>query len=99
MKELPIIGSVLSDTQSSTSSDDNKFGAAGLYGMKLDNTLNEKIKFDYNKPLLTQLFEANFTFQEYHTYINEPKHLINPVRDIKLFETKWLELCSMSTWW
>ena len=32
-------------------------------------------------------------------FINDPKLLINPVRDVKLFENPILEKLSMSPWW
>jgi 4-hydroxysphinganine ceramide fatty acyl 2-hydroxylase len=61
--------------------------------------LNAKVNFDYKKGLLYQVFQADFTFDEYVTYINEPKHLVNPIRDIRLFDNNILEACSMAPWW
>ena len=88
----------------STSSNETKepakeFGASALYGLKLDSKLNSRINFDYTRGLLHQIFEADMSFKEYVTYINEPKHLINPVRDIRLFDNWFLEMCSKSPWW
>jgi 4-hydroxysphinganine ceramide fatty acyl 2-hydroxylase len=61
--------------------------------------LNDKINFDYDRGLLWQIFCADFTFDEYVTYINEPKHLVNPIRDIKLFDHWFLEAGSKAPWW
>ena len=33
------------------------------------------------------------------TYINEPKHLVNPIRDIRLFDNWFLEMCSKAAWY
>jgi 4-hydroxysphinganine ceramide fatty acyl 2-hydroxylase len=32
-------------------------------------------------------------------FINEPKHLINPVRDVYLFETPLIEIVSKTPWY
>jgi len=106
MKDLPVIGNIVADSDAGGSTDSQKegkpikdFGASGLYGMKLDEKINEKINIDYNKGILYQIFCADFTFNEYYTYINEPKHLINPVRDITLFDFLPFELLTKSYWW
>jgi 4-hydroxysphinganine ceramide fatty acyl 2-hydroxylase len=39
------------------------------------------------------------TFEEYCRFINEPKHLVNPVRDLKLFDSNYLEVLSKTPWW
>jgi len=67
--------------------------------LKLGEKLNEKLNLDYNKPLFIQIFNAEFTFEEYVTFINEPKHLVNPVRDIILFDNWFLETVSRAKWW
>lgn len=41
----------------------------------------------------------DWTFEEYTTYINEPKHLVNPVRNLKIFEFLPMELITMTPWW
>jgi hypothetical protein len=48
---------------------------------------------------MSQLFNADFTFDEYLTYINEPKHLVNPIRDIRLFDHWFLEGGSKCPWY
>lgn len=58
-----------------------------------------KYEFDYDKPLLAQIYKANWSFKEYSQYINEPKILTNPVRDIRLFEADWAEYLSLAPWW
>lgn len=39
------------------------------------------------------------TFEEYVKFIEEPKHLINPVRDIKIFNSNFLEFFSKTPWY
>jgi len=51
-------------------------------GYKLESTL----KFDYNKGIIKQLWTMPMTKDEYIKYVEEPKHIINPVRDIIMFE-------------
>ena len=41
----------------------------------------------------------NWTYDEYFSYIHEPKHLINPVRNLKLFESPILEIFTMTPFW
>jgi len=102
MKELPIIGTLSSSevkSTSSSSSEVKQFGASALYGLKLDDSLNQRINFDYDRGLLIQIFEADFSFEEYVRYINEPKHLVNPIRDIRLFDNEFCESLSKAAWY
>ena len=41
----------------------------------------------------------NLTWDEYVQFINEPKHLVNPVRDIKLFDNPFLEIFTSTPWY
>lgn len=57
-KTIPVVGSVTSSDADSTSSQgSNKKtkltngGATALYGIKMNEELNEKLNFDYDKPL------------------------------------------------
>ena len=54
----------------------------------LDGTILEsKIKLDYSKGLFWQMLTLkDLTWDTYLQFINEPKHLVNPVRDIRLFD-------------
>jgi len=45
------------------------------------------------------LLNANLSWDDYITFINEPKHLVNPIRDIKLFDNPFFEFFTMSPWW
>lgn len=69
-----------------------------LYGLKIDDNLNSRINFDYSRGLLWQIYNADWSFDDYVTYVNEPKHLINPVRDIRLFDHWFLEAGSKAPW-
>ena len=105
LRDLPVIGSIQGDNQSTSSQESNKkeseekFGVSALYGLKFDEKLNTRIKFDYNRGLLYQIWTSNFTFEEYCTYINEPKHLVNPIRDIIMFDHWFLEMFSRAAWY
>jgi 4-hydroxysphinganine ceramide fatty acyl 2-hydroxylase len=66
----------------------------GVDGYKLESNL----KFDYTKPIYQQLVDANLQWDDYVLYINEPKHLINPVRDVRLFENDLLESLTKTSW-
>jgi hypothetical protein len=65
-----------------------------MYGIKFNEKVNSRLNFDYTKPLFMQIYNADFTFDEYVTYINEPKHFVNPVRDLVLFDNPFLEAVS-----
>lgn len=65
-----------------------------MYGIKFNEKVNSRLNFDYTKPLFVQIYNADFTFDEYVTYINEPKHFVNPVRDLVLFDNPFLEAVS-----
>lgn len=87
-KDLPVVGKIKeSDTSSTNSSnespsDKKQGGLTGLYG----NDLNSKLQFDYNKSLFWQMVNTDWNWNDYMEYINEPKHLVNPVRDLWLFD-------------
>jgi cytochrome c2 len=55
------------------------------------NELKSKVEFDYTQGLLKQIYNYNWDFQEYCEYINEPKQLLNPIRDIIFFDNWILE--------
>lgn len=42
---------------------------------------------------------TDWSWEEYVQYINEPKHLVNPVRNLYLFEFLPLELITMTPPW
>lgn len=39
------------------------------------------------------------TLDEYIQFINEPKHLVNPIRSLKIFDTEFLEFFSKTPWY
>lgn len=61
--------------------------------------MQSKLKFDYTKGLYKQLLDANLKWDDYIQFINEPKHLVNPSRDLILFENKFLEFFTMTPWY
>jgi len=56
------------------------------------------LPIDYSRGILNQLWVLKYTQEEYIQYINEPKHLINPVRDAKLFDSWYLEMLTKTPW-
>ena len=46
-----------------------------------------------------QLLRKNWTFEQYIKFINEPKVLLNPVRDLTLFYNPILEYGSKAPWY
>ncbi len=46
-----------------------------------------------------QLWKADISFEDYVKFIEEPKHLINPMRDVILFETPFLEMFTKTRWY
>ena len=42
---------------------------------------------------------ANLQWDDYLQFINEPKHLINPIRDVILFENPYIEMFTKTPWW
>lgn len=67
----------------------------GLYGYKLESD----VKFDYSKSLVKQIWNANLSVEKYAEYIMEPKHLINPIRDVVLFDNPVMEVLTKSPWY
>ena len=45
------------------------------------------------------MLNLNLNWDEYITFINEPKHLVNPIRDVIVFDNPFLELFTKSPWW
>jgi 4-hydroxysphinganine ceramide fatty acyl 2-hydroxylase len=73
----------------------NEINIKGVEGTKLES----KLKFDYTKGLIMQLLKANLDWDDYLKFINEPKHLINPVRNVRLFDNPVLEIATRTPWW
>ncbi len=67
----------------------------------LDGTILEsKIKLDYSKGLFWQLLTLEgLNWDDYIQFINEPKHLVNPVREIRLFDNPILEYGVCTPWY
>ena len=72
-------------------------------GANVNNLFDEnfvsEVVMDYDKPLLEQVYHYDWDFDTYSEWINEPKILTNPVRDIKLFHSPIMESLSMAPWW
>ena len=58
-----------------------------------------KIQLDYSKGIMWQLWQCDFNLDDYRKFVNEPKHFINPVRDIIMFENFVLEAGSRTPWY
>lgn len=59
----------------------------------------KKIIIDYTKGIQWQVLTADWDYQEYMEFINEPKHFVNPVRDLKMFDNEFLEPFSKCPWY
>jgi hypothetical protein len=42
---------------------------------------------------------AGLKWDDYIQFINEPKHLVNPIRDVIVFDNKYMELITKTPWW
>ena len=104
MQSLPIAGKIENESASTSSQEDEKektldeFGMQAMYGLKMNKQLQEKYKFDYSKGMLYQIFTANLSFDEYCTFINEPKTFF-PERDIRYFDHPYLEVFTKCPWY
>jgi len=67
------------------------------YSQELIDSINRKINL--RKPILHQIYKANFTLEEYITFIHDPKLLNDPPRDLRIFESNFLEFFSMTPWY
>ena len=45
------------------------------------------------------MHKANLKWDEYIEYINQPKHLVNPIRDLILFDNPFLEFLTKTPWY
>ncbi len=64
-------------------------------GMKLES----KLKIDYTKGIMKQLWEGDFEWDDYDAFINEPKQLVNPIRDLIMFNSGFWEPLSKTPWY
>jgi hypothetical protein len=49
--------------------------------------------------MVWQIWNATWNVKEYSQFINEPKILTNPVRDMRLFESDFCEFFSKTPWY
>src|SRR5438067_9803437 len=45
------------------------------------------------------MLKANLQWDDYIQFINEPKHLVNPIRDIRLFDNGFMEFFTRTPWY
>jgi 4-hydroxysphinganine ceramide fatty acyl 2-hydroxylase len=62
----------------------------------LDNINN---KINLKQPVLHQIYKADFTLEEYITFIHDPKLLNDPPRNLRIFKSNFLEFFSMTPWY
>jgi 4-hydroxysphinganine ceramide fatty acyl 2-hydroxylase len=60
--------------------------------------MESSIKLDYSKGIMWQLWQAEFNLEQYCKFVNEPKHFVNPVRDIIMFDNWIMEGGSRTHW-
>lgn len=61
--------------------------------------MKEKYVFDTTKGLWWQMMWTPWTLEEYIQYLEEPKLLINPWRNVKLFDNWFLEAITQGPYW
>jgi 4-hydroxysphinganine ceramide fatty acyl 2-hydroxylase len=94
MKTLPKVGYILGKTKEepkekaqAVDRDGNVFAPGAL-------------QVDYDKGIFNQLWNrTDYTREQYIQFINEPKHLINPVRDCRMFNPDFVEFFSKTPWY
>lgn len=64
-----------------------------------DSNVTRSDSFDYSRGISWQVWTHNWTYEEYMAFINEPKHFVNPVRDLKMFDNEYLEPFSKCPWY
>jgi 4-hydroxysphinganine ceramide fatty acyl 2-hydroxylase len=61
--------------------------------------MKEKYEFDTTKGLWWQMMWTPWTLEEYIQYLEEPKVLINPWRNVKLFDNWFFEEITQGPYW
>lgn len=71
---------------------------------EISDTIDEKVKkslrekIDLSKGLFYQIFSKDLTKDEYLAFIHDPKILDNPPREVRIFESNFLEFFSKTYW-
>uniref|UniRef100_A0A7S3MVI9 Fatty acid 2-hydroxylase n=1 Tax=Strombidium inclinatum TaxID=197538 RepID=A0A7S3MVI9_9SPIT len=99
-KDIPSLGKMKTNDETDVGSDDNLQAGAASH-MDGGSSLGCTREFDYSKGLFKQMWDCDWSFEEYYVFINEPKVLVNPVRNLKLFDGyfSFLEIVTMTPWW
>lgn len=66
------------------------------FKQELVDSINSKI--DLRQPVFPQIYNANFTLEEYLTFIHDPKLLNDPPRDLRIFKSNFFEFFSKTVW-
>jgi 4-hydroxysphinganine ceramide fatty acyl 2-hydroxylase len=90
--KIGIIKTSVAETSVKKDDDDHK-----QYSQELIDAVNRKINL--KKAVLHQIYKANFTLDEYMTFIHDPKLLNDPPRDLRIFESNFLEFFSRTPWY
>ena len=61
--------------------------------------MSSEINFDYDKPILEQIYNYDWDYDTYSEWVNDPKILTNPVREIIFYHNPVLEVLGKSYWW
>jgi 4-hydroxysphinganine ceramide fatty acyl 2-hydroxylase len=90
-RDLPLVGYIAGAGDAAKAS-----RCAGFSGTVQES----KFPIDLDKAILPQIHSMkNIDYDEYVNWINEPKHLINPVRDVIMFDTPLVEYFSKTPWY
>lgn len=105
-KNLPVVGKMSGDESTSAggksdekSEEEETQVTTGGATHQDGGKLNSKFDFDYNKGLWWQVMNTEWTYEEYYDYINDPKVLVNPIRNVRLFDSDFVELFTITPWY
>lgn len=56
-------------------------------------------RFDLTKPILAQIMDETLTREEYLGFIKEPKIMEDPTKQVRIFESNFLEFFSSTPWY
>ena len=84
MAQLPVVGQIK--------------GAENITQDKLSPTLREPFEFDLSKGHWWQMMWTEWTLEDYVNYCEQPKMLINPWRNVRLFDNDALEWITGGPW-
>lgn len=56
-------------------------------------------RFDLNKPIYPQIIDPSLTLEEYLAFITEPKMMLDPKKQVRIFDSDFFEFFSSTPWY